>query len=144
MHHGRDALGPAAIEQSESRLALTCPGDAVAAKVCNRPCRLFDHEPVCPAQAHHGAGVREAVVSAQLFEAGQLEIDFETVSDEGGSHPIPGWFFDPYDPEFEDVVLNSVSDDVKYDEMFPGHPLTELRRVFENVRGTTVVEALFR
>ena len=93
---------------------------------------------------HGTTGVREAVVSAELFEAGQLEIDFETVSDEGGSHPIPGWFFDPYDPEFEGVVLNSISDDVKYDEMFPGHPLTELRRVFEKVRGTAVVEALYR
>ena len=90
---------------------------------------------------HGTTGVREAVVSAQLWESGELEIDFSNEAEKAnGTRPIMGWFFDPYDPEFAGPVLNSLSDDIKYDEMFPEHPLSAMRRTLAAVRETMVID----
>jgi hypothetical protein len=42
------------------------------------------------------------------------------------------WAADPYEPAYAGVersVLRSISDDPKYDERFPEHPLSIVRRV---------------
>ena len=92
--------------------------------------------------SEHGiTGVREAVVSAQLWESGELEIDFSDEAEgSDGKRAIKGWFFDPYDSEFTGPVLNSLSDDIKYDEMFPEHPLTAMRHTLAVVRETMVID----
>ena len=85
-------------------------------------------------------GVREAAVSAQLWETGELEIKpLREAENQGEPQAIKGWFFDPYDPSFRGPVLNSLSDDIKYDEMFPEHPLSLLRATLANVRETIVI-----
>jgi hypothetical protein len=67
-------------------------------------------------------GVREAVVTADLMNAGTLTLD-------GYRH---SWAQDPYDPAYQGVdrsVLRFISDDASYDEQFPHHPLSKVRRV---------------
>ena len=86
-------------------------------------------------------GVREAAVSVQLWESGELEIEpLQKAENRGEPRAIKGWFFDPYDPYFKGPVLNSLSDDIKYDEMFPDHPLSLLRATLATVRETMVIE----
>lgn len=66
-------------------------------------------------------GVREAIVTAQLFEAGKLTLESYASS----------WARDPYEPSYQGVdrkTLRYVSDDVEYDVEFPDHPLTKTRR----------------
>ena len=67
-------------------------------------------------------GVREAVVTAQLMNAGKLTVESYQHS----------WARDPYDPDYSGVdrsVLRFTSDDEYYDMQFPGHPLSRVRRV---------------
>jgi hypothetical protein len=67
-------------------------------------------------------GVREAIVTTELMKAGRL-----TVADYQLS-----WAQDPYDVNYCGVdrsVLRFMSDDESYDEQFPDHPLSKVRRV---------------
>jgi hypothetical protein len=67
-------------------------------------------------------GVREAIVTTELMSAGRLTIEDYRRS----------WAQDPYDANFSGVdrsVLRFVSDDESYDERFPEHPLSKVRRV---------------
>ncbi len=66
-------------------------------------------------------GVREAVITAELMDAGLTIEDWERC-----------WAQDPYDPTYQGVdrsVLHFTSDDESYDERFPQHPLSKVRRV---------------
>ena len=67
-------------------------------------------------------GVREAVVTATLMNEGNLAPqDYEQT-----------WAQDPYEPAYRGVdksVLRFMSDDEAYDEKFPQHPLSKVRRV---------------
>jgi hypothetical protein len=67
-------------------------------------------------------GVREAVITLELVNAGKLRMqDYER-----------SWAQDPYDPTYCGVdrsVLRFISDDESYDERFPEHPLSKVRRV---------------
>ena len=67
-------------------------------------------------------GVREAVVTADLMNQGKLTID--------GYKKY--WCQDPYEPAYRGAdrsVLRSMSDDERYDEKFPEHPLSKVRRL---------------
>lgn len=78
-------------------------------------------------------GMREAVVTKELFDAGKLTIEDYKRS----------WARDPYDPEYRGVdrsVLRFVSDDESYDDRFPGHPLTKVRRMLARVRSSVWAE----
>ncbi len=71
-------------------------------------------------------GVRQAIITAELMNSGQL-----TVAEYQRS-----WAQDPYDPEYGAVnrsVLRFMSDDKRYDERFPAHPLSKVRRVLEDL-----------
>jgi hypothetical protein len=71
---------------------------------------------------HGTTGVREAVVTADLMNAGKLTVDAYRRS----------WAQDPYDPAYQGVdrsVLRFISDDESYDQQFPHHPLSKVRRV---------------
>jgi hypothetical protein len=71
-------------------------------------------------------GVREAIVTAELFEAGKLTLESYASS----------WASDPYEPKYKGVdrkTLRYVSDDVEYDVGFPDHPLTKTRREVERL-----------
>lgn len=67
-------------------------------------------------------GLREAVVTADLMKAGKLTI---------GEYQR-GWAQDPYYPAYQGAdrrVLRFTSDDESYDERFPQHPLSKVRKV---------------
>lgn len=71
---------------------------------------------------HGTTGVREAVVTKKLMDEGKLTLDGYTHS----------WAQDPYEPDYQGVdgrVLRFMSDDESYDEQFPRHPLSKVRRV---------------
>ena len=74
------------------------------------------------AQEYGTTGVREAIITAELFNEGSLTIeDYEHA-----------WAKDPYDPGYHAVdrsALRFVSDDESYDERFPEHPLSKVRRI---------------
>src|SRR5271165_5831280 len=76
-------------------------------------------------------GVREAVITAELFDAGKLTIeDYER-----------SWAQDPYDPTYCGVdrsVLRFVSDEECYDARFPEHPLSKVRRVLATLPACVV------
>jgi len=78
-------------------------------------------------------GLREAVVTTDLFEKGLLTIeDYER-----------SWAQDPYDPTYGGVdrrVLRFVSDDESYDEGFPDHPLSNVRRVLADLPSSVRIE----
>jgi hypothetical protein len=67
-------------------------------------------------------GMREAVITSELMNAGMLtRDDYERA-----------WALDPYDISYRGVdrsVLRFVSDHECYDERFPEHPLSNIRRV---------------
>lgn len=79
-------------------------------------------------------GVREAVVTDILLKAGKMTIeDYER-----------SWASDPYDPSYRGVdrsVLRFVSDDERYDELFPEHPLSKVRRVLATLPSSVQVES---
>jgi hypothetical protein len=73
---------------------------------------------------HGTTGVREGVVTANLMNAGKLTLDGYRRS----------WAQDPYDSAYQGVdrsVLRFMSDDESYDEQFPDHPLSKVRRVLK-------------
>lgn len=73
------------------------------------------------AREHGTTGVREAVVTTRLFNAGQLTLEAYESS----------WACDPYDPAYAGVdrsTLRYISDAVEYDADFPEHPLSKVRR----------------
>ena len=79
-------------------------------------------------------GVREAIVTAQLMNAGKLTIqDFQR-----------SWAQDPYEVAYRGVdrsCLRFVSDDERYDEQFPDHPLSKVRHVLATLPNTVRIES---
>jgi hypothetical protein len=66
-------------------------------------------------------GVREAIVTGEMLEAGTLTLESYEAS----------WAQDPYDPHYRGVdrsTLRYVSDAEEYDQRFPQHPLSKVRR----------------
>jgi hypothetical protein len=69
-------------------------------------------------------GVREATIATELLKAGTL------------SRYDTSWAQDPYFPDYNGVdrsVLRCMSDDEQYDERFPTHPLSHVRRVMRTL-----------
>ena len=75
---------------------------------------------------HGVTGTREAQITAELFNSGALTIEkYEST-----------WARDPYYAEYDGVdrsTLRYMSDDEQYDERFPTHPLTHVRRVLNAI-----------
>ena len=79
-------------------------------------------------------GVREAAVTARLFNAGELSVDAYQES----------WARDPYDPTYNGVdhsTLRYVSDDDKYDADFPFHPLSKVRRTLRQISAAESIQS---
>ena len=79
-------------------------------------------------------GVREAVITAELMNAGKLTIqEYER-----------SWAQDPYEPTYRGKdrrVLRFVSDSDCYDERFPDHPLSKVRRVLAALPNAVRIES---
>lgn len=72
-------------------------------------------------------GLREAIVTATLMSEGKLKPEeYEE-----------RWGQDPYDPAFRSLVdrslLRFMSDDESYDQQFPQHPLSKVRRTLATI-----------
>ena len=86
---------------------------------------------------HGTTGVREAVVTSDLINAGKFTIDNYKLY----------WAQDPYDPAYRGVdrnVLRFISDDDSYDEQFPQHPLSKVRRLLATLADNVQVESEIR
>ena len=59
--------------------------------------------------------VLQLMVKEKLIELPQME----------------GWFLHPYIPEYKKGFLMNLSEDPKYDQYFPGHPLTQMRALVQ-------------
>jgi hypothetical protein len=86
-------------------------------------------------------GMREAaVMMIELpnpeYEPGPGQPDLPPLPDEAPRGRIKGWFKDPYDPQFDLIALRTLADDEKYDESFPKHPLSRVRRKFRAILQT--------
>jgi len=71
-------------------------------------------------------GVREAVITAELMNAGRLTL----------AEYQRSWAQDPYEPEYAKVdrsVLRFMSDDEQYDYRFPSHPLSKVRATLRDL-----------
>ena len=85
------------------------------------------------AQERGTTGVREALVTTELVEAGALTVETCERS----------WAADPYDADFAGVdrsVLRFISDDELYDSRFPQHPLSKVRRVIRSIPKAIMAE----
>jgi hypothetical protein len=81
-------------------------------------------------------GVREAVVLTELIRAATpAQMDNFTK----GRFPLE-WKFERYDPDAQTGMVYFLSDDEKYDERFPHHPLSRVRRWCRWIERTYVVE----
>lgn len=63
-------------------------------------------------------GMRDSVVGMELLNQDQISV---------GENGYEGWAKDPYDADFKKGSLMNLSEDKKYDQKFPNHPLTQLR-----------------
>ena len=64
-------------------------------------------------------GIRDNTVLSLLQKSGIIGNDFS------------GWSCDPYNPEFNKGFLMNQSEQRRFDEMFPEHPLSEARKLIE-------------
>lgn len=78
-------------------------------------------------------GSREATVTTELADDGELTPE-----------NYEGYWRDPYDPSYSGVdvsVLRFISDDESYDERFPAHPLSKVRRVMAALPNSVQVDS---
>ncbi len=47
--------------------------------------------------------------------------------------PFEGWSCDPYDPDFKEGFLMNFSEQERFDEAFPDHPLSKAREFVRNI-----------
>jgi tetratricopeptide (TPR) repeat protein len=83
-------------------------------------------------------GERDALVTCQLVERGELEIESPAAPGEPGR--IKGWFQDPYDPSYQGRAIYSMSDDDRLDTLFPNHPLSKIRKCLGRIQATLVID----
>lgn len=83
-------------------------------------------------------GERDALVTSQLVERGELEIESGAAPGEPGR--IKGWFQDPYDPSYQGRAIYSMSDDDRVDALFPNHPLSKIRKCLGQIQATLAID----
>jgi len=74
-------------------------------------------------------GLRDSIVLAEKFNTGEVTID-------GEDSTLRGWMQDPYDSSIHDVFSCNKSESEEYDERFPKHPLSRVRRLLRHVQET--------
>lgn len=69
-------------------------------------------------------GMRDNIIAMKLLQEGKINI-----SDNG----YEGWFNDPYDATIKEGVLKNLSEQRKYDNDFPQHPLSKTRTLLDKI-----------
>jgi len=93
------------------------------------PFRDFGYMITIAAPERGITGQRDTAIIGELMQKG--EVRFE----DGSEQPI-GWMTDPYDPAVATPPGRNRSDDAAYDERFPDHPLSRVRRWLLRVEST--------
>lgn len=75
-------------------------------------------------EEHGTTGIRDTIVAELMMREGRIQI---------GPSGFVGWFADPYDPALRAAHLRNLSDDERYDAMFPDHPLSRARRILRTL-----------
>jgi tetratricopeptide (TPR) repeat protein len=83
-------------------------------------------------------GEREALVTAYLAQAGELKLEHPTASQE--NRKVLGWFGDPYDPDYDGITTNVMSDDDRLDYFLPDHPLSKVRKYLKEIQSTLSID----
>jgi hypothetical protein len=78
----------------------------------------------CNEQAPTGS--REVAVLGALLASGKL------VMNESGN--VEGWSHDPYDASAKASLMRNIAEDESYDEQYPDHPLSRLRRILGQIQ----------
>ena len=74
-------------------------------------------------------GMRDSVVAAKLLNENKISL---------GENGYEGWFYDPYDTELKEGVLMNKSEEEKYDQGFPEHPLTQSRKLISKIESEII------
>ena len=90
------------------------------------PFRDFSYVLRTQCNEHGMTGVRDSAVFMAMMQSGEVEMD------EAGH--VKGWSQDPYDASASAQLMRNRSEDEKYDEQFPDHPLSRLRRILGQIR----------
>lgn len=87
--------------------------------------------------AEHGTtGLRDSLVLNEFLS------DILEMSTDG---PIlRGWFQDPYNPTYTEGILRNKSEDAKYDDQFPDHPLSRVRRYLANIAQGIMIDEVVK
>jgi hypothetical protein len=84
------------------------------------------------ATEHGITGLRDTLVANEFLP------DILEMSADG---PIlRGWFQDPYDPTYTMGILRNQSEDPKYDDQFPDHPLSRVRRYLATIAQSITID----
>ncbi len=78
-------------------------------------------------------GLRDNIVIGALLQEGKIQIETDG--------QIRGWARDPYMEQWQAACLRNESDDEKYDEQFPDHPLSRLRKIIAHIKNTISFQA---
>lgn len=70
-------------------------------------------------------GVRDTNVWA-MFSKARPELSPEELQKE--------WFYDPYDPNFQAQYKMNISEQEKFDALFPDHPLSQCRQIIQHFK----------
>ena len=92
------------------------------------PRRSFSYVVKIQCEERGMTGLRETAVLDQALAHGP-----QALSKDGG---MANWAADPYDPDFQAAVLRNQAEDERYDEDFPDHPLSRLRRGLQDVEAS--------
>jgi hypothetical protein len=81
-------------------------------------------------------GLRDSVISAECMVSGAISLDLSTKS-------MVGWFCDPYDPSGNYPCMPNISEQEKFDERFPDHPLSRCRRYLNRMQESLEFDKTF-
>jgi hypothetical protein len=93
------------------------------------PFRDFSFVAKAQCEERGTAGVRDSVVMDEALREGRVMIDAET-------QLLQGWMCDPYDSTLGGGFHRNLSEAPEYDERFPDHPLSRLRRIMRQIEST--------
>ncbi len=94
------------------------------------PRRDFSYVLKIQCQESGVTGQREALVLDRELAPGHLRPTQEVMK---------SWAADPYDPTCQQGILRNLAEDEQYDAEFPDHPLSRLRRYFQQIEPTIAV-----
>ena len=79
-------------------------------------------------------GIRDSAVLQIMMTNGTVKIDNE---EEGR---LKGWMRDPYDDSINLPFMMNLSESEKFDDMFPNHPLSRLRKYLKHIEETIKID----